>query len=187
MQKSLHIIRLIICGDSFTGKSTILKKFTESDNVINTTIGVEFFTKNYQLEDNEIKLLIWDTGGGQKFRNIINRYFRGSNGVILVFDVSSRESFNNIKYWINDINRLINNDYDIILIGNKTDKNKIVSDYEIEEFITNYRIKYFENSFKNCNINEAFKYLINKISIRLNFLKEFKLNKDEKNKVCFLC
>ena len=82
MQNDLHIIRLIICGDSFTGKSSIIKKFTRSDNPINTTIGVEFFTKNYQLNENEIKLLIWDTGGGQKFRTIVNRYFKGSNGVI---------------------------------------------------------------------------------------------------------
>ena len=95
MQNSLHMIRLIICGDSFTGKSCIIRKFIRSDEIINTTIGVEFFTKNYQLNENELKLLIWDTAGGHKFRTIVNRYFRGSNGVILVFDVSSKESFKN--------------------------------------------------------------------------------------------
>ena len=188
MQNDLHMIRLIICGDSFTGKSCIIKKFIRSDDTINTTIGVEFFTKNYQLNENELKLLIWDTAGGHKFRTIVNRYFRGSNGVILVFDVSSRDSFNSIKYWLEDINRLINNDYDIILIGNKTDKKQIISDKEIGDFIIKNNIKYFENSIFNCNVDNAFSYLINKIVLRLNFFKERKLTKKEKREtVCFLC
>ena len=183
------MIRLIICGDSFTGKSSIINKFIGSNNPNNTTIGVEFFTKNYQLNEKEIKLLIWDTGGGHKFRTIVNRYFKGSNGIILVFDVSSKESFENIKYWLEDIKRLINNDYDIILIGNKADKKKIISDIEIEEFTSKNNIKYFENSIFNCNINEAFKYLINNISVRLNFFKERKLikKKEKRDTICFLC
>ena len=97
-----YIIKIIIIGDSNVGKSSLLKKFVKnefSENRIQT-IGVDYATKNIHIHNSNIKLQIWDTAGQERFRSLCTTYYKGSNGVILVFDITDRESFKHINYSI---------------------------------------------------------------------------------------
>ena len=99
--------KLLLLGDSNTGKTSVLNVYktnTFYDNEINT-IGVEFIVKNIYINEEEIKLQIWDTAGQERFRSITLSYYRGSSGVIILFDITNRQSFINIQKWTKDIEK----------------------------------------------------------------------------------
>jgi len=116
-------LKLILVGDSSVGKTNILTKYTKDifneDN--KATIGVEFGTKILLVKNHKIKLQIWDTAGQERYKSITLAYYRGSKGAFIVFDVSTRSTFNNVTKWIEDIRKNGDKDVYIILIGNKTD------------------------------------------------------------------
>lgn len=168
--------KIIIIGDSCTGKSSLLLKLVD-DTFIDkhkVTIGVDFKAK-YVLAGNIIvKLKIWDTAGQERFRSIIRTYYNGTNGIVLVFDLTNKESFDNLHEWINEIYETHINTSKIILIGNKCDlvEKREVEQKDIDEFIQYYNsnnpnnldIKYFECSSKlGTNVNIAFVDLANQM------------------------
>jgi Ras-related protein Rab-18 len=106
-----HLFKLLIIGDSSVGKSSILLRFTddEFDDEHPVTIGVDFKVKTIQLGAKRINLTIWDTAGQEKFRSLTSSYYRGTQGIILVYDVSSRESFQHLSVWLNEIEMYCNN------------------------------------------------------------------------------
>merc|ERR1719379_3281515 len=94
-----HLFKLLLVGDSCVGKSSLLLRFidnTFSEQFI-STIGVDFKIKTIEIGGKVIKLQIWDTAGQERFRTITTSYFRGAQGILLVYDVSDRGSFDNIK------------------------------------------------------------------------------------------
>lgn len=86
-----------------------------------TTIGVEFGSKIISVNDKQIKLQIWDTAGQETFKSITRSYYRGSIGVILVYDITNRDSFNNIMKWLDETKNYANDKVTMLLVGNKTD------------------------------------------------------------------
>merc|ERR1719229_134759 len=119
----INKIKVLTIGDSGVGKSAVILKWAEdvfSPNFL-TTIGIDYKMKSIVLEDGrKCKVQIWDTAGQERFRNITNAYYRGANGIILVYDVTDEHSFMNIRFWINQIEKHTN-DPMIILLGNKCD------------------------------------------------------------------
>merc|ERR1711997_141721 len=106
-----------------TGKSSLLQRFADdmfTENYI-TTIGVDFRFKTIPVEKKTIKLQIWDTAGQERFRTITSAYYRGADGIILVYDITDRESFSHVNDWLNEVNRYVNESTCKILIGNKCD------------------------------------------------------------------
>ena len=97
-----EIIKLILVGDHNTGKSTIINKYTQEKTSDNTK--VEFHTKIFNLNENTIRLNIWDTKGYNAFDNITNTYLREPNAFIILFDITNRNSFTNIKSWLDRLN-----------------------------------------------------------------------------------
>lgn len=158
--------KIIIIGDSAIGKSTFLLRATsgEYDPSHKVTIGVDYKIKFVQTKDGFIKLKIWDTAGQERFRSIIRTYYNGAHGIILMFDLTNMDSFENLNDWMEEIYRAKLENCPIILIGSKSDlKNKIVvSEKEIQQFINTCKdkelsISYFEISSKNGkNIQEVF-------------------------------
>jgi Ras-related protein Rab-1A len=141
--------KLIIIGDSCTGKSSLLLKlvdgtFTESHKV---TIGVDFKAKYVLVGDTVVKLKIWDTAGQERFRSIIRTYYHGVHGIVLVFDLTNKESFDNLRNWMKEIYEIGVGNCSIILIGNKCDltEKREITQKDIDTFIEDYdlKIKYY--------------------------------------------
>ena len=98
-----HLFKLLIIGDSGVGKSSLLVRFADntfSGNYI-TTIGVDFKIRTIEINGERVKLQIWDTAGQERFRTITSTYYRGTHGVIVVYDVCSGDSFANVKRYVN--------------------------------------------------------------------------------------
>ena len=118
-----HLFKLVLIGDSGTGKSCLLLRFADdafTDSYI-TTIGVDFRFKTIPVEQKTVKLQIWDTAGQERFRTITSAYYRGADGIILVYDICDRESFAHVEDWLNEVNRYVNASTSKILLGNKCD------------------------------------------------------------------
>uniref|UniRef100_A0A182JAE3 Ras-related protein Rab-35 n=1 Tax=Anopheles atroparvus TaxID=41427 RepID=A0A182JAE3_ANOAO len=155
-----HLFKLLIIGDSGVGKSSLLIRF--SDNTFSgsyiTTIGVDFKIRTVLLHGERVKLQIWDTAGQERFRTITNTYYRGTHGVIVVYDVTNGESFGNVKRWLQEIESncdIVNK----VLVGNKNDDptRKVVTTEDAERFANQMEIKLFETSAKdNINVEEMF-------------------------------
>jgi small GTP-binding protein len=171
-----HLIKLIIVGNSGSGKSCIISKFKSSNFSVSQqsfmTIGVEFVSKSIDIGGKKIKLNIWDTAGQEIFRSITRNYYNGVAIALLVYDVTNRKSFNDIKYWLDEIRISNSKDVIIVLVGNKIDiaHNRIISTSEGHKLSLKEKIPFYETSVKNNdNIDiifmESCKLVMEKIKI----------------------
>lgn len=159
-----HILKLLIIGDSGVGKSSLLLRF--SDNVFRdqyiSTIGIDFKIRTLEIDGERIRVQIWDTAGQERFRTITSTYYRGTHGVIVVYDVTNGESFVNVKRWLSEIEQNCDN-IDRILVGNKNDRpdRKIVLTEDAQRFAEQMSLQLFETSAKNdSNVGEMFMAII---------------------------
>ena len=162
-----YIIKILTLGDTSVGKSSIVLRFTDEkfdDNQF-STIGIDFKTKFIKKGDSSVKVLIWDTAGQEKFQNIARQYYKGANGVLLIYDIGSRKSFQRINFWLKELKE--NNKLEelfICLVGNKIDledKREITSE-EGEQYAKDNNICFFEVSAKTgLRINLLFDKVIN--------------------------
>ena len=116
-------VKLLLIGDSGVGKSCLLLRFaddTYTESYI-STIGVDFKIRTIELDGKCIKLQIWDTAGQERFRTITSSYYRGAHGIIIVYDITDEDSYNNVKQWLNEIDRYASEKVDKLLVGNKAD------------------------------------------------------------------
>ncbi len=160
--------KLIIVGDSTTGKSSILIKYTHGDftEYTKSTIGVEFAIKLLNIDDSIVKLQIWDTAGQERFKAITNAYYRGSMGCFVVFDITRKITFDHVDKWVSELKEYANEDVIIFLVGNKSDleKQREVSTEMASRYATSRGFIYFETSAKNGdNIHMAFEQIARKI------------------------
>lgn len=154
-------IKLLMIGDSSVGKTCLLLRYANDSfsSMFITTIGIDFKIKNIVLDNKRIKLQIWDTAGQERFRTITTSYFRGAQGIFIVYDVTERESFKNISNWLSNIEMYSDFSVDKILIGNKCDikDRREVSYEEGKSLADKHGILFFETSAKeNTNVSEAF-------------------------------
>ncbi len=160
--------KIIIIGDSNVGKTALFWRFTEGDFLAEKDTQVttiDFKIKNINLKDKPVKLYIWDTAGQEKYRSIVSTYFKGCNGVLMVFDLSSEKSFKNIKEQWYDLCRVKADKAVIMLLGNKSDLERRVSEAEVNEWCNAHKIKYISTSVKNnTNIDESFMTLARMIN-----------------------
>ncbi|XP_034489864.1 ras-related protein Rab-35 [Drosophila innubila] len=155
-----HMFKLLIIGDSGVGKSSLLIRFSDdtfSGSYI-TTIGVDFKIRTVMIDGLRVKLQIWDTAGQERFRTITSTYYRGTHGVIIVYDVTNGDSFANVRRWLEEIQ----NNCDVVnkvLVGNKNDDpdRKVVITEDAERFARQMEIQLFETSAKdNLNVEDMF-------------------------------
>ena len=197
-----YIMKLLTLGDKNVGKSSIILRYSDNkfNERTNATIGIDFKSKLIQKGNEIIKVTIYDTAGQERFNHIIKSYYKGTNGVLLIYDITDRDSFQKINFWLEDLKNNaddINNIF-MYLVGNKkdlSDKRKI--DYkEASDFAKEKKLPYIEVSAKTGdNIKQLFDEMIkgtminmlskekkensNGQSIRLSFLdKEEKVIKD---------
>ncbi|KAJ1685219.1 hypothetical protein LUZ63_016609 [Rhynchospora breviuscula] len=167
-QKFDYQFKIILIGSSNVGKSSLFFRFT-SDSFEETipTIGVDMEVKIVTMEKKKLRLEIWDTAGQEKFRTLVSSYYRGAKGIIMVYDVTKRETFTDLSKWANEIEQSSTyQDCIKMLVGNKVDKEseRAVTEKEGEDFAENYGYMYLECSAKTgVNSKECLDKLILKI------------------------
>ena len=181
-------IKLLIIGDSDVGKTSMLLKYT--DNFFPeshlATIGVEFKTKEIEFQDYKISLQIWDTAGQERFRSITKSFFRSTNGIIFMYDITDKNTFKNVKDWVKDSE---NNDtgFKKILVGNKIDlKNKRkVELKEVKEWADKKELEVMEASAKlGTNVDKVFLRLVELIldkKAKDDIIKKYGINGNKEN------
>jgi len=156
-----YLFKLLLIGDSGVGKSCLLLRFADhsyTESYI-STIGVDFKIRTIELDGKTIKLQIWDTAGQERFRTITSSYYRGAHGIIVVYDVTEIESFNNVKLWLSEIERYASENVNKLLVGNKCDQTaRRHVDYETAKaFADKLGIPFIETSAKAAtNVEKAF-------------------------------
>ena len=126
--------------------------------------------------DKIIKVQVWDTAGEERYRSITNAYYRGAEGILIVFDLTNKESFKNIENWINEVTVFTGKDVIIICLGNKNDLKKAISKNTIEDFKKKTKLEIFNVSAKTGDgVEDAFKHLI-ELLIKKNMDKKEEMN-----------
>eukprot|EP00727_Mastigamoeba_balamuthi_P004728 m51a1_g14253 putative ras-related protein rab-1a (203) ;mRNA; f:268906-270511 len=167
-----YLFKLLLIGDSGVGKSCLLLRFaddTYTESYI-STIGVDFKIRTIELEGKTIKLQIWDTAGQERFRTITSSYYRGAHGIIVVYDVTDQISFNNVKQWLQEIERYACENVNKLLVGNKSDlTTKRVVEFQVaKDFAATLNIPFIETSAKNAtNVETAFMTMASEIKNRM--------------------
>eukprot|EP01121_Diplochlamys_sp_Union-15-3_P017258 TRINITY_DN603_c0_g1_i1.p1 TRINITY_DN603_c0_g1~~TRINITY_DN603_c0_g1_i1.p1 ORF type:complete len:191 (-),score=19.59 TRINITY_DN603_c0_g1_i1:19-591(-) len=158
-----YFFKLLIIGDSNVGKSSLLLRFTENNftESIKNTVGVDFKIRTVSIQGRIIKLQIWDTAGQEKFRTITANYYRGSHGVIIVFDLSNIESFEHVQHWLSEIDSQSSSGIKKLLVGNKSDLSRAVPESAVKQLISKENLAYIETSAKeDKNVEAAFLQLV---------------------------
>jgi Ras-related protein Rab-1A len=162
-------LSIITLGDTTVGKTCLAQRFIgqEFKDIKLSTIGQECFIKIVNINNHEIKIKIWDTAGQERYRSIAISSIRNANGVLLVYDITKKNTYETLEYWFKQIKNVLEiKDTPIVLIGNKIDlkDSREVSYEKGEEFAKDHGIKFFECSAKSkINVDEAFNCLINDI------------------------
>ncbi|KAJ5077731.1 rab gtpase [Anaeramoeba ignava] len=161
---SRYKYKVCFLGDTAVGKTSIITRlmYNKFDSNYQATVGADFLTKSFKLNQNYIKLQLWDTAGQEKFRSLMPSYIRNSSAAIIVYDITNRESFNSIDYWIEDIRNERGDEAIIYLVGNKTDdpNNRLISIEELEKKAKQNNCNFLETSAKvDHNVNLLFEKL----------------------------
>ena len=154
------------------GKTCLLLRYANESfsPTFITTIGIDFKIKNIVLDSKRIKLQIWDTAGQERFRTITTSYFRGAQGILLVYDVTERQTFLSIRNWVQQIQMHADGNVNKILIGNKADlkENRVVSTEEGEALAKEFNIRFFETSARqDMNVDTSFEKIATDVKDRL--------------------
>lgn len=171
--------QLLIIGDSTVGKTSLLYRFT--DNKFSTqylaTVGIDFFTKDEEFDGKIVRIKIWDTAGQERYKSLTQGFFRNAHGIILAYDVTNQETFDNLKYWIQSIHTQMGDaTTKLIIVGNKIDLPREVKKEEAQKFALESHFPYYETSAKTGEgINESIRTLVKMVFHSKN-------NSDDKDK-----
>ena len=153
--------KLIFLGDQYVGKSSILNRFYQDkfEQDYQATIGLDFHSKNVNINGTPVRLLLYDTAGQEKFKSLIPMYIRDANIILVVYDITSKDSFVHTEHWVNETKDLKREDAIFVLVGNKIDleENRIVQVKEAEDFANEKGFLFYEVSAKTGDkIEELF-------------------------------
>ncbi|XP_071131446.1 ras-related protein Rab-26-like isoform X5 [Mytilus edulis] len=154
--------KVMLIGDSGVGKTCLLVRFKDgaflSGSFI-STVGIDFRNKVVDVEGTKVKLQIWDTAGQERFRSITRAYYRDANALLLLYDVTNKASFDNIRAWLGEINEYAQEDVVIMLLGNKADMagERMIRTEDGEKLAKEYNVAFMETSAKTgMNVDLAF-------------------------------
>jgi Ras-related protein Rab-1A len=168
--------KIILLGDSTVGKSTFSNRFFKNEFETNfiSTFGIQESSKNIKIYENIYKIQLWDTAGQERFRSIPQKYFEKADGIILIYDITNEETFDNIISWVNDIKKSRNENVIIYLIGNKVDlvEERKISNESGKKIAIDQNMKFIEISAKwDLNISDVVYNLVFDI-YTLNFIRD---------------
>jgi small GTP-binding protein len=161
---------ILLLGDSCVGKTSLISRYANGifkDEYI-ATVGLDFVSKQEIINDKNINVKLWDTAGQERYKALTPSYLRGADGVVLVFDVTNSETFDNLKFWLDSLkNNLGENNslLPVVINGNKIDiDDRDISKDDANKFAQENNYKYFETSAKSgVGVDELFREIVNQI------------------------
>ena len=159
--KEDYKLKVVVVGDSGVGKTNLIKRFVQNQFSANTkaTVGVEFLSKSYKINDQVFKIELWDTAGQERYKSITAAYYKGAKGALVVYDVTSKTTFENIDKWMSEIKEKASPDMKVMIVGNKIDlkEERVVSTEEATEKAKLLESPIMETSALDAtNVKEAF-------------------------------
>ncbi|XP_075879864.1 ras-related protein Rab-37 isoform X1 [Nelusetta ayraudi] len=154
--------KTILVGDSGVGKTSLLVQYDQGKFIpgsFTATVGIGFTNKVVDLDNLKVKLQIWDTAGQERFRSVTHAYYRDAQALLLVYDITSKQSFDNIRAWLTEIHEYAQKDVVIMLLGNKSDMaaERVVRKEDGEKLAKEYGVPFMETSAKTgANVELAF-------------------------------
>lgn len=175
-EQNLKKIKILLLGDSGAGKSSLILRWTmdQFNPSLIGTVGVNFKTKRVTVDGEMLAVQVWDTAGQEQFHKITTSYYKGSQGIFLIFDISDKKSLENIEYWINNIKSYATDSVSVVLVGNKSDLRchpeigPKCCEYKVaKDLADKYGVSYHETSAKledavKNNVENAFMTLVKK-------------------------
>ncbi len=162
------MFKIVLVGDQFVGKTNIMSKYLKNEfhEDSKSTVGVEFGSKQFIIENHKIKAQIWDTAGQERYKSITSAYYKGAKGVFVIYDISNKNSFDSIDSWVNDVKATADKRLTVVIIGNKCDleEQRQITTQEGEQKATKLEAAFFETSaLLGQNLDKAFEMMINEI------------------------
>ncbi|XP_039595466.1 ras-related protein Rab-37-like isoform X1 [Polypterus senegalus] len=154
--------KTILVGDSGVGKTSLLVQFDQGKFIpgsFSATVGIGFTNKVVTVDSVKVKLQIWDTAGQERFRSVTHAYYRDAQALLLLYDITSKTSFDNIRAWLTEIHEYAQQDVVIMLLGNKSDmcSERVIKQEEGERLAKEYGVPFMETSAKTgVNVELAF-------------------------------
>ncbi|KAK6927029.1 Small GTPase [Dillenia turbinata] len=163
-----YLFKIVLIGDSGVGKSNILSRFTRDTFCLESksTIGVEFATRTLQVEGKTVKAQIWDTAGQERYRAITSAYYRGAVGALLVYDITKRQTFDNVQRWLRELRDHADSNIVIMMAGNKSDLAHLrnVAEEDGQALAEKEGLSFLETSaLEAYNIEKAFQTILTEI------------------------
>jgi small GTP-binding protein len=163
-----YMFRICFIGNAYVGKTSLLSRYTDSNFKLNykPTIGVDFQVITLKYKDIVAKVHIWDTAGQERFISVASNYYRSCNGFIYVYEITNRDSFNKLDFWINLTHENCDSNVINFLVGNKSDleDKREVTKEEAQNFAQKYNLIFLETSAKNNNnVDKLFEYFTYKL------------------------
>jgi len=156
-----HLFKLVLIGDASVGKTSLLLRFADDsfeDNYI-STVGVDFRFRTVTVDNELVKLQIWDTAGQERFRTITSAYYRGANGVILVYDITNNETFSHVQDWLDEVHKAAGESVTKLVVGNKADliNQRQVNENQASQYAQSVNASFIETSAKTAvNVDKSF-------------------------------
>ena len=161
------IVKIVICGDTAVGKTNLLTRYMSNTFSPNPkpTIGVDFLSKNFVIKGKTVKVQFFDTAGQEKYRSVCSNYYRHADGIILVYDITHRPSFENLDDWLAEIKKFQTKKFECLLVGNKKDleEKRSITTEEGKEFAEKRGYFFAETSAKddeNGGVNDGFEVIL---------------------------
>ena len=170
--KEEYKFKVVIVGDSSVGKTNLVKRFMNNTFIKDSkaTVGVEFMSKTFIVNKKIFKVELWDTAGQERYKAITAAYYKGAKGAMIVYDVTSKLTFDNVDKWCNELRIKGSNNINIIMVGNKIDlkENIIITSDMSQEKAKFLQVPVMETSaLDSSNVKEAFYLLIQEMYLSL--------------------
>ena len=193
MEKKEILYKILLLGDSSVGKSCLLKRYTDNTflDIHISTIGLDYKLKEVKLKDGKtVKVQIWDTAGQDRFRAITKNYYKGAQGIALIYDITNQITFENVRKWIDQIKEEVSEKVPIILVGNKIDivERRVIKKEDGESMAKEYGLLFSECSAKTGeNIDSTFNQLVEKTVENYSKVTKGETLNNKKNKKKSCC
>ena len=180
-----YLFKIVILGDSGVGKTNLLSRFTKNSFNENTrnTIGVDFSAVDTKINKKSVKAQFWDTAGQEKYRAIASAYYKNAHGAIIVYDITKRNSFDNVNEWIDELQVHGGNQMELLILGNKVDLEieRHISEADGLSLAQKYHAFFMETSAKqndNDCVGKAFNVLLSQILKKIQEIEDLKVEEE---------
>ena len=162
------MFKVVLVGDSFVGKTNIMSKYLKNEfhEDSKATVGVEFGSRQFNIEGHVVKAQIWDTAGQERYKAITSAYYKGAKGAFIVYDITRKESFDNVSKWADQLKSTADKNLTIIIVGNKTDleDQRQITSEEGQNKANSLESAFIETSAASgSNLDKAFEMMINEV------------------------